>query len=47
MRPVLRLHNEKQLQLQEGLETAVRRVRVLCEMAFSLGASQWSGVEFN
>jgi hypothetical protein len=33
---VLKLYNEEQLRLQENLETAVRRVGGLCEMAASL-----------
>jgi hypothetical protein len=35
-----RLYNEKQLQLQEILEMAVRGVGDWCEMATSLGVSQ-------
>jgi hypothetical protein len=36
---VPRLYNEEQLQLQESLETAVRRIGGLCEMAASLGVN--------
>jgi hypothetical protein len=39
VRSVLRPYNEGQLQLEESLETAVRRVGGWCEMATSLGVS--------
>jgi hypothetical protein len=39
---VPRIYNEEQLQLQESLETAVRRVGGWCEMAASLELVSWS-----
>jgi hypothetical protein len=39
VRSMWRLYNEEQLRLRESLETAVRRVGSLCEMAASLGVS--------
>jgi hypothetical protein len=41
VRSVPRLYNEGQMPLEEGLETAVRRVGGWCQMAVSLGVS-WS-----
>jgi hypothetical protein len=38
------LYNGDQLALEESVETAVRRVGSWCEMAASLGASEWSEV---
>jgi hypothetical protein len=43
---VLRLYDEGQLPLELSLETAVRRAGGWCEMAASLGGSQWSGVSW-
>jgi hypothetical protein len=39
MRSVPKLYNEEQLRLRESLQTGVRRVGGLCEMAASLGVS--------
>jgi hypothetical protein len=39
VRSVPRLYNEDQLSIEENLEMAVRRLRVWCEMAASLGPS--------
>jgi hypothetical protein len=44
---MLRLYNEAQLPLEENLETEVRRIGGWCEMAASLGVSEWSGVEWS